>query len=363
VPPLGTRTLPHHRFLLSCLPRLPNTNFLASRFSRFVATKTSSKATLSCAPSACYSHPTSYIYLLFYRLAPNFLIISTQPYSPLRLVTRPSLAHSISTLANLRKTSVLNLLLKIISIIKSTMTPNIYLMLQTLVTPTRWFAARPAAVRPVRKQEHWTSPIPGTYEHKPGRGWYLISLDEPEKHNIQLPQPVVYCKVTHEWILRTDFSARHRRELIKDSNGETREAGFFLLEDGITWVKAWDQHGKFKPPFERWCIDTKTKRMRLMVYGDDPEWVSLKSSRAASSRTLSPTTSAACTTCGSSRANSVFETKVHGVAGSSSGESQYTGSEFATPRSGALTGRGMDSKAIEQVSAIELRRRLTELEC
>jgi hypothetical protein len=240
------------------------------------------------------------------------------------------------------------------------MAPNIYLMLHTLVTPTRWFARRPVAIRPVREEEHWTSPIPGTYEHKAGRGWYLTVLDEPEKYNLQLPQPVVYCKVTHEWILRSEFSARHRRELIKDSNGDIREAGFFLLDDGITWVKAWNHHGKFKPPFERWCIDAGTKQMRLMVYGDDPEWVSLRSSRAASSRTLSTaTTSAACTTCGPSRANSVFETRIHGAG---AGSSQYTSSAFATPRSGAVTGNGTGTKGLQQVNASELRRRLTELE-
>ncbi|KAF2425717.1 hypothetical protein EJ08DRAFT_700262 [Tothia fuscella] len=246
------------------------------------------------------------------------------------------------------------------------MAPNPYLWAKYLFSPTQW-TTQPAPVqRASRTEEHWDFPIPGTYRHTPGRGWALIVIDDPETHKLELPQPITYSKVTHVYMLQSEYKLRRRHVFITGKDGVEREAGLFLLDDNVTWVKAWNDMGKLQAPFERWVIDAGSKEFRPMVYGDDPDWVSRKSSRAASLRASTTSDHGLCRSCGSSpRAGSLAEVKTNstGFADSGLGSGQDTGSALTTPKNGNTSLQSfVPEKGVLRLSAAELSRRLTELE-
>lgn len=164
------------------------------------------------------------------------------------------------------------------------MAPNPLVAIQTLFRPDRWFKRSKS---PEGKVEHWDAPEPGTYEYIPGRGWYFTIPDLRER--LKQPIEVKYSRVLKRNLLRPDYDARKKYGPVTDAEGEVKEFGFFQLDDGIAWVKAWDEEGNFIPgPYERWIVDKHTGLFRKMVKGDDPEWQSRMSSQAASRNSTRP---------------------------------------------------------------------------
>ncbi|KAF2111466.1 hypothetical protein BDV96DRAFT_499332 [Lophiotrema nucula] len=174
------------------------------------------------------------------------------------------------------------------------MTPNLFVATQTLFSPHKWFKSSGKAPRSTRKTEHWDSPIPGTYEYIPGRGWYLVATDKVssaplspanEKFGIQVqevetikmtpPVAVKYSKVVKRYFLAPDYEMRKQHgKVLNPDTGKYIQAGFFQLDDGIAWVQCWDSHGQFIPgPYKLWCIDQFTGEFRHMLKGDDPEYI------------------------------------------------------------------------------------------
>lgn len=151
------------------------------------------------------------------------------------------------------------------------MAPNLFVGVRKICTPQTWFCHKPPTQRQpsVGRIEHWDSPIPGTYEYIPGQGWYLISTDTPS--SIKKRQPVSYCQITKNWVLKSDFEERSHFVVVEVSPGKRKRMGFFRLDDGITYVMCMDGKGSYIPgPWERWCLDKETKKFRRMLVGDDP---------------------------------------------------------------------------------------------
>jgi hypothetical protein len=163
------------------------------------------------------------------------------------------------------------------------MTPNLLVLGQKVLRPHRWFDRR----SPHRQQvevEHRQTPVPGTYEFRPGRGWYLVATDDDEGARLAHPVAVKYSRVLRRNLLQPDYDLRKRQGRYKDANGRIREAGFFCVDDGIGYVKYLDFHGDFIPgPYKMWCLDHETGLFRDMLKGDDPAWHSRHSSRSNSS--------------------------------------------------------------------------------
>ncbi|KAI8931915.1 hypothetical protein NX059_010817 [Plenodomus lindquistii] len=183
------------------------------------------------------------------------------------------------------------------------MTPNLLVVTQKAFSPHKWFK-RSNSQRAQRVIEEWSTPVPGRYEHIPGRGWYLIAtlkdaaahgLDVtssdggpvlPTKSNlpkeyVKLEQPIQVHKskvLTGRWFLDPDYKMRKKLGLIKNDQGKQIEVGFFKLDDG-TWVNCWDHEGNFIPGdpkirgYRRWCIDAQTQQFRPMLKRDDPNFV------------------------------------------------------------------------------------------
>lgn len=183
------------------------------------------------------------------------------------------------------------------------MTPNLLVVTQKAFSPHKWFK-RTNSQRTERTIEEWSAPVPGRYEHIPGRGWYLIStLKDPAAHAsdvkasdggpvlpaqsplvkefVKLDQPIQVHKskvLTGRWLLDPDYKMRKTRGKIRNGQGKLVEVGFFQLDDG-TWVNCWDHEGNFIPGdpeirgYKRWCIDPETKQFRHMLKRDDPNYV------------------------------------------------------------------------------------------
>lgn len=165
----------------------------------------------------------------------------------------------------------------------------------------------------ISREEHWDAPVPGTYKYTPGQGWFLIRRDDDtEQASVgshtqidsscsdisstlgstqqSLPEPVVYNSILHRYILVSDLKRRVRRCEIPvacniaastSSNSEktkqkptaatttattTRMQAFWFLrlDDGKTWVAAWDDNDNFLPgPYLKWRYDKKKKEMKL----------------------------------------------------------------------------------------------------
>ncbi|OAL46467.1 hypothetical protein IQ07DRAFT_614294 [Pyrenochaeta sp. DS3sAY3a] len=189
------------------------------------------------------------------------------------------------------------------------MTPNLFLATQKAFKPHKWFKSSTTQQRQPRTIEEWTTPVPGRYEHIPGRGWYLIATlkDAPTdatsletskggpvitmetsqtKEYVKLDQPIRVHKskvLSGRWFLEPEYQARKKRGMVRDIDGTLSEVGFFRLDDGITWVQCWDGEGNFIPGdpkiggYKRWCIDVKSQQFRPMLKRDDPNFVRSRS--------------------------------------------------------------------------------------
>ncbi|OCK78387.1 hypothetical protein K432DRAFT_383899 [Lepidopterella palustris CBS 459.81] len=158
------------------------------------------------------------------------------------------------------------------------MTPNLFLATQTLFSPHKWFVRRKSE-KAVRKIEHWQEPIAGTYEYIPGRGWYLVAIDEPQE-KLARPAHIKYSRVLKRYLLETDYESRKKHGKITDEKGKVKNVSFFRLDDGISWVHCWDEVGNFLPgPYKLWVLDAEAGRFRHMLKGDDPEYSNRRNSR------------------------------------------------------------------------------------
>ncbi|QDS77336.1 hypothetical protein FKW77_005142 [Venturia effusa] len=253
------------------------------------------------------------------------------------------------------------------------MTPNPLTALRILVNPHKWGSSSRSENRtPNPEPEHWRKSsrvsIPGHYQHKPGRGWYLTAVDNPEDCALRLPQQVIYCNILHRWMFVSDREKRRRTETIKHPsycNGQPKLRGFYLMDDGKTYVMAWNSTGRFileEGTVQGWCIDENTRTLRPMERKDRPKKTTLvdgvpvdESSRASSVKwTESRNASIAsapvgrehvCTSCNASKPASVFDRT----------ESK-SGTALTTPASPASGGPDED-----EVNAKELRVKLAEL--
>lgn len=180
--------------------------------------------------------------------------------------------------------------------------------MHNLVTPSTWLSKNKkkseqdsfVAGQPLARTEHWKSPVPGVYRHKPGVGWFLIQLDsnpsEPEQ-----PDRVIYCEPLRRGMLETEYKRRTMKaKLPKDctpaasrSGSPSRkpkasapnsrrgsreeqaqpEVNFVRHDDGVSWLNDKDAAGKpTKGPWQRFCLDKKTGEMRVMLKIDDPSY-------------------------------------------------------------------------------------------
>ena len=172
------------------------------------------------------------------------------------------------------------------------MTPNPFVCLRTIFCPIYWFSSRGDRINgSLHIEEHWNTPIPGTYKHVPGRGWFLIHRDDG-KEELEPPSRLVYCRILHRFLFESEVEQRCRWEFVKDGvnkvgggDGGTKGKGkgkgkgkafrFFLLDDLFTWVVAWDDKGRFIPgPYKKWYVDPDTGEMRRLKSVDSSAGVS-----------------------------------------------------------------------------------------
>lgn len=232
------------------------------------------------------------------------------------------------------------------------MTPNLYVAAQKLFRPHRWFSSdnrdrSRSRSRTTNEHEYRKYPIPGMYEYRPGRGWYLTAMDNSAK-TLDKPILIKYSRVLRRSLLQPDYDTRKTHGKIKNADGSLadHEVGFFRLDDGIAWVNYLDKEGNFIPgPYKLWCVDGKSGYFRQMLKGDSPAWQSRCSSRRGSqssnpsehSRVKSP----------SQRPSSERATELHGLPAASSRPRSFEGTSKS--QLGSRQGSFLDGTA-SQVS-------------
>jgi len=169
------------------------------------------------------------------------------------------------------------------------MSPNPLVLVKKLAAPHRWFSARPANTDKEEYQtsKHHSEPIPGWYEHRKGRGWFLTAKDEDDGKPLEKPLAVRYSKALKRWMLESEYEARKRQAYVEGPDGKKVGVTFFRCDNGIAWIKCWNEDGEFiSGPYEQWCIDEKTGKFRKMLRGDCPDFKERQSSRALAKATI-----------------------------------------------------------------------------
>ena len=194
------------------------------------------------------------------------------------------------------------------------MAPNLYVAIHTLVTPSQWLpkhrkhAQRSESIivpgQSLARTEHWKSPVPGVYRYTLAGGWYLIQLDS-DPSLPETPDRVLYCGPLNRSILESQYQARSikaqlpaaatpgssrstspTRKKAKTSLSSSRrnseqiqqqqpppEVSFVRHDDGVSWINDRDAQGNLtKGPWQRFCLDKNTGKMRVMLKGDDPAY-------------------------------------------------------------------------------------------
>jgi hypothetical protein len=146
------------------------------------------------------------------------------------------------------------------------MAPNLFLCLRTLCCPTYWFQHGDRVDSNANREQHWETPVPGTYKFLPGRGWHLIQRDGCDFEE-KAPAALVYCRILHRYMFESELEERCRwfsAPLHKGTKPE--KLRFFLLDDGLHWVAGWDSKGRFIPgPYPKWWLDEDGETMRRGV--------------------------------------------------------------------------------------------------
>lgn len=176
------------------------------------------------------------------------------------------------------------------------MAPNLFLCIRTIFCPTYWFQRGERIKGSLHhREEHWDSPLPGTYRYSPGHGWRLIRRDGSDMDE-KIPVSLVYCRILHRYLFDYEMEERcqwhsvptvREKELGGDYNNvksgsssrKTERFLFFRLDDGWTWVAGWDAAGKFIPgPYQKWYYDEETETMKRMTSAASSAVVSRSSS-------------------------------------------------------------------------------------
>jgi hypothetical protein len=239
------------------------------------------------------------------------------------------------------------------------MSPNPFNLIKLALSPHRWGPKRSSSTQSVAAKEEWNTPVPGTYEYKPGRGWYLIEYAENvDNASIsdagtastakaeRLPRQVTYCKLLHRMMFTTEYNERRRFQYIKKDNSKrVQHIGFFRLDDDVTWVQCWDEFGNFiEGPYQRWCFDAETQRMRPMQYRDAVIESEERESRRDSwermqRQSVGDVISGRCSVC-SSRSIASFRRPAYEArtsASTAAASSRSHGTSLTTPSSGILS--------------------------
>jgi len=162
------------------------------------------------------------------------------------------------------------------------MTPNLFVLGKTALSPHKWFQEKKHSSSRSRHDstaneesriEHWDYPDPGYYEHEEGRGWYIIAKDGATPGSIKVPRAkVLYSRVLKRWIYETEMQDRKLRGRFLDESISRDEVGFFRLDNGVAWVNSSDNKGNhIDGPYTLYCIDAETKKFRIMKKKDDPD--------------------------------------------------------------------------------------------
>lgn len=142
------------------------------------------------------------------------------------------------------------------------MAPNLFVCLRTVFCPIYWFQHGDRINGNISRDEHWDSPVPGTYRYIPGHGWHLVRRDDnlPDE---KLPLPVVYCRILHRHLFEDDMDDRCQWHSVTSYGGAKSETFlFFRLDDGRTWVAGWDEKRRFIPgPYPKWAFDPVADKM------------------------------------------------------------------------------------------------------
>lgn len=145
------------------------------------------------------------------------------------------------------------------------MAPNLYICARNAVNPKYWFKK----MDPYEfEEQYWEHPIPGIYKHYPGQGWHLMRR-KGARHDEEHPPVLVYCRLLHRYMFEKDVEARCRWVVApKSRGGRPEKLRFFLLDDGVYWVAAWDAKGRFIPgPYAKWYMDDDGE---TMIRGETP---------------------------------------------------------------------------------------------
>ncbi|PKY05556.1 hypothetical protein P168DRAFT_232881 [Aspergillus campestris IBT 28561] len=147
------------------------------------------------------------------------------------------------------------------------MAPNLFLCLRATFCPSYWFNRGERINGSLHREEHWESPVPGMYKYIPGLGWHLTSRDDRD-HDEKVPVPLVYCRILHRFIFEHDMEDRCRWFTVTTHEGAASERlMFFRLDDGFTWVAAWDSQRRFIPgPYQKWYLDVETDTVRPVLF-------------------------------------------------------------------------------------------------
>ncbi|KAJ6139118.1 hypothetical protein N7471_005604 [Penicillium samsonianum] len=87
------------------------------------------------------------------------------------------------------------------------MAPNLFLCARAIFCPTYWFQKGDRDSN--LKEQHWESPVPGTYKFLPGRGWHLVHRDGCENDE-KFPAALVYCRILHRYMFESELEERCR---------------------------------------------------------------------------------------------------------------------------------------------------------
>ncbi|KAJ5760657.1 hypothetical protein N7520_007813 [Penicillium odoratum] len=145
------------------------------------------------------------------------------------------------------------------------MAPNLFICLRTLCCPMYWFQRGDRIHPDKNREQHWETPVPGTYKFLPGQGWHLIRRDGHEDEKI--PAALVYCRVLHRYMFESELEERSRFVMAPlHKGGRPEKLRFFLLDDGVHWVAGWDAKGRFIPgPYPKWRLDDDGETMHRGV--------------------------------------------------------------------------------------------------
>lgn len=228
-------------------------------------------------------------------------------------------------------------------------------------------------------------PVPGVYEYKKGRGWYLVeylentepsssstasTISSKKSNKERLPRQVIKCRVLDRWMFTCDYEKRRHFEYVQSSGDDSQvdQVGFYRLDDGVTYIQCWDTFGHFIPgPYQRWCKDAKTKRMRPMVARDavlEGQNLDGRDSRRDSWEKMQreqsyPDPSRHCSVCSSPSVRSLRRPVYEGRASASTfaESSRSQGTALTTPASGLISRQ----QTSEEVDPKELRAELMKI--